>query len=62
MESDLEIRAQLYQEVEEILRQDAAVIPLSFGREFVLVKPFVKGFVVSPQWIVEFRLVSLTSH
>lgn len=62
VESDLEVRPQLYQEAEEILRQDAAAIPLSFGREFVLIKPFIKGFVINPQGLVDLRLVSLTSH
>lgn len=42
VESDPQVRFELYQEAEEILRQDAAAIPLSFGREFVLIKPFIK--------------------
>jgi len=61
-ESNFQGRRQLYQEVEELLRQDIAAIPLSFGREYVLTKPFVKGFVVSPQGLVDFRLVFFTSH
>ena len=42
--------------------QGAAAIPLSFGKEFVLIKPFVKGFVVNPQGLVDLRLVSLALH
>lgn len=57
-ESNLQVRYQLYQEVEELLRQNVAAIPLSFGRDYVLTKPFVKGFVVSVQGLVDFRLVS----
>lgn len=60
VEPDSQTRSRLYQEVEEILRQETAAIPLSFGREFVLIKPFIKGFVVSPQGLVDLRLVSLT--
>ena len=62
VESDPQVRCQLYQEAEEILRQDAAAIPLSFGGEFVLVEPFVRGFIVNPQGLVDLRLVSLTPH
>ncbi len=60
VESDPQTRFQLYQKVEEILREDAAAIPLSFGREYALIKPFVKGFVVNPQGLMELRSVSLT--
>jgi len=59
VEPDPEARFELYRAVEEILRQDAAAIPLSFGKEFVLVKPFVTGFILNPQGLVDLRLVSL---
>ena len=61
VESDLQVRSELYQEVEKFLLQEAAAIPLSFGREFVLVKPFIKGFVLNAQGLVDFRLVSFSS-
>ena len=38
----------LYQQAEQKLVDDAAVIPLWFGRNFVLVKPYVKGYQLSP--------------
>lgn len=59
VEADPKTRFQLYQEVEEALRAEAAAIPLNFGREFYFTKPRVKGFVVSPQGLAELRLVSL---
>lgn len=61
VESDSQVRFQSYRKVEEILRQEAAAIPLSFGREAVLTKPWVKGLVINPQGLVEFRLVAFTS-
>jgi len=60
VESNPQARYQLYQEVEEILRQDVAAIPLSFDRGYVLIKPFVKGFVISPQGLFDLHLVSFT--
>jgi oligopeptide transport system substrate-binding protein len=41
-------RLKLYQSAEQIIVQDAAVLPLSFERSYVLVKPYVTGYYVSP--------------
>ncbi len=49
----------LYQEVEERLVQDAACIPLYFGRNYYLVKPRVKGYELNPQGLVMLNRVSL---
>jgi oligopeptide transport system substrate-binding protein len=47
-ESDSATRIKIYQNAEQIIVQDAAVLPLYFGRAYVLVKPYVKGYVLSP--------------
>ncbi len=38
----------LYQQIEQILVTDAAVWPYYFGRSFILVAPYVKGYELNP--------------
>lgn len=38
----------LYQQVEQLLVNDAACIPIYFGENNILVKPYVKGYALSP--------------
>lgn len=59
LEKERDKRLALYQQAERILVDDAAAIPLYFGRTFMLTKPYVKGFINSPQGVVELRLASL---
>ncbi|MBI4338991.1 MAG: peptide ABC transporter substrate-binding protein [Chloroflexi bacterium] len=58
-EPDPEARVRLYRQAEEALMNEAAAVPLTFGSEFYLVKARVQGLVVTPQGLVELRLVSL---
>ncbi len=49
VEADQAARAGLYQEAEvRLISQDAACLPLWFGRSYLLVKPRVQGYVLSP--------------
>jgi len=48
MEQDPAARLQLYQQAEQTIVQDAVMLPLFFGRNYVLVKPYVKGYALSP--------------
>ena len=48
IEQDPSARLKMYQNAEQIIVQDAAVLPLSFGRNYILVKPYVKGYALSP--------------
>jgi oligopeptide transport system substrate-binding protein len=41
-------RMQLYQQAEKILIEDAPAVPLFYGREYWLVKPYVKGVTRPP--------------
>jgi oligopeptide transport system substrate-binding protein len=61
-ESDPQRRTQLYQQVEQIIIQDAPWIPLTFGKEYVLVKPWVKNYVVSPIIIPVLKDVVVEPH
>ncbi|MDV2989467.1 MAG: peptide ABC transporter substrate-binding protein [Dehalogenimonas sp.] len=49
----------LYRQVEEILVADAAVWPYYFGRSYLLVKPYVKGYELSPLGVPVLQNVSV---
>jgi oligopeptide transport system substrate-binding protein len=38
----------MYQEAEKIIINDAPVIPLYFGKNYVLIKPYVKNYFYLP--------------
>ncbi len=57
-ESDFTKRADLYQQAERIILDDAAWVPLFYGRDHIVVKPYVQGF--DPQAIVIPRLRYVT--
>jgi oligopeptide transport system substrate-binding protein len=61
VETDMAARAALYQEAERILLQEAPWVPLFYGRDHIVVKPYVQGF--DPQAIVipRLRYVTLTN-
>ena len=48
VEPDSATRSKLYQQAENTVVQDAPVLPLYFGRSYIVVKPYVKGYVLSP--------------
>jgi len=58
-EANSEERLRLYQEAEEIIVQEAPWIPLSHSKGSVLIKPYVKGYVVPPFVIANLRYVSI---
>jgi oligopeptide transport system substrate-binding protein len=45
---DTNARTKMYQNAEQLIVQEAAILPVSFGRSYALVKPYVKGYVLSP--------------
>lgn len=61
-EVDAGRRVELYRQAEQLLVEDAAIIPLWFGKSYSLVKPYVKDFVLSPQGVPYLNLVSLEAH
>ena len=52
----------LYQQAEQMLVNDAAVIPLWFGRNYILVKPYVKGYTLNPMGMVALNRVTVEAH
>lgn len=59
---DVAERLALYQQVEQMILDDAAWIPLTFGVDNWLVKPYVHGFKVPPIKIPKFQYVSIAEH
>ncbi len=59
IEQDQSARLKMYQNAEQIIVQDAAVIPLSFEKSYQLVKPNIKGYFLSPLGYPLLNLVSI---
>ena len=50
---------ELYQQAEQLLVEDAACLPLWFAENYVLVKPYVKGYILSPMGFAGLNKVSV---
>jgi len=48
VEPDSDSSLELYRQAEQLMVDDAACIPMGFGRNYVLVKPYVKGYELNP--------------
>jgi oligopeptide transport system substrate-binding protein len=53
---------QLYQQAEQLLVNDAAMLPLWFGKNYILVKPYVQGYSLNKMGVVWLNQVSVQSH
>ena len=62
IEQDIERSFELYQQAEQILISDAVCLPLWFGQNYTLVKPYIKGYNLSPQGTVRLNTVSIEPH
>jgi len=62
VEQDVEISLSIYQQAEQKLVADAACLPLWFGQNYVLVKPYVKGYELNPSGIAMLNKVSIEPH
>ena len=62
VEQDRELSLALYQQAEQKLVTDAACLPLWFGQNYTLVKPYVKGYDLDPSGIVMLNKVSIEPH
>jgi len=61
-EMDTATRLSMYQEIEQMLVDDAACLPLFFSVNYILVKPYVKGFVPAPMPIPWLKYISIKPH
>ena len=55
-------RLQLYQEAERVVVSEAPWIPLFYGVDYTLVKPYVKGLVVTAQGTYYLKRVKFVSN
>ena len=55
-------RLEMYRQAEEMLVNDAALLPLWFDTNYVLVKPYVKGYIPNPQGILNLAGISVEPH
>ena len=58
-EQDLDRRLALYRRAQETLLEDAAAIPLWYDSTYVLVKPYVKDYAITPQGLPTLERVRL---
>lgn len=59
MESDNTESLVMYQQVEQMLVDDAACLPLWFGKNYVLVKPYIQGYDLTPMGYPELNKISI---
>jgi oligopeptide transport system substrate-binding protein len=52
VETDSALSLEQYQQIEQMMVDDAACLPLWFGMNYVLVKPYVKGYELNPMGFV----------
>ena len=62
VEPDSEQSFALYQQAEQKLVDDAACLPLWFGKEYVLSKPYVRGYELNPMGFAMLNRVSVKPH
>jgi oligopeptide transport system substrate-binding protein len=62
LEGDEQKSLELYQQAEQMLVDDAAVLPLWFGQNYQLVKPYVTGYHTNPMGFTPLNEVSVASH
>jgi len=55
VEKDINARLRIYQQVEQMIVNDAPWLPLWHGKSYLLVKPYVKGFYPAPMTIPMFK-------
>ncbi len=62
VEMDSDLSLELYQQAEQKMVEDAACLPLWFGRNYILVKPYVGGYNMGPQGLAMLNSVSIEPH
>jgi len=62
VEPDYDLSLKLYQQAEQKLVDEAACLPLWFGRNYVLVKPYIEGYNMNPQGLAMLNTVSVKPH
>jgi oligopeptide transport system substrate-binding protein len=59
IEQDTEKRMEIYQQVEEMILEDAPIVPLTHDADYWLTKPYVEGMIYPPVIIPKLKYVSI---
>ena len=59
VERDSEKSLELYRQAEQMMVDDAAALPLWFGRNYLLVKPYIKDYNLNPMGFAMLNEVSV---
>ena len=59
VEPDYDQSLRLYRQAEQLLVEDAACLPMYFGENYILIKPYVKGYNLNPQGYAMLNSVSI---
>jgi len=59
-EQDFEKRMELYQQAEQIIMDDAPIVPLTHDADYWLTKPYVEGMIYPPVIIPKLKYVSIS--
>ena len=62
IETDNNLSLALYQQAEQIMVEDAACLPLWFGKNYILTKPYIKGYNLNPMGFAMLNSVSIESR
>jgi len=62
VEQDNALSLALYQQAEQLLVEDAACLPLWFGQNYILVKPYVEGYRLNPLGFAMLNEVLVKPH
>jgi oligopeptide transport system substrate-binding protein len=52
----------LYQQAEQKIVDDAACLPMSFGKNYILIQPYLKGYTINPLGFATLDKVSVLTH
>jgi oligopeptide transport system substrate-binding protein len=52
----------LYQQAEQLMVNDAACLPITFGQNYLLVQPWVKNLSVNALGFMDFSKVTISPH
>ena len=58
-EQDADVRVQLYAQANQVLMDDAVVLPFYYDRSYLLVRPWVHGLKVTPLGILSLDQVTV---
>jgi len=61
-EQDSDTRLSMYQQAEQMVVEEAPCLPLWFGMNYILVKPYVTGYELNPLGIPDLSQVCIEEH